>query len=103
MSDWRVRGKEHLHPQTISDEFRGCKNRSKLMHAKYGDDLYKENRSRKHRYVTFTGDKRFKRKALRSIKYPITPYPIESENTTLTTYEKPKVIKINTLEKFFNK
>jgi hypothetical protein len=102
-TDWKIKGKEHLHSQTIVDEFRGFKNRSKLMHAKYGDDLYLENRSRKHRYVTFTGDKRFKRKALRLIKYPITPYPIEGENTTLTTYEKPEVIKINTLEKYFNK
>jgi hypothetical protein len=105
--DWKVRGMEHLHTQTLIDEFRGFgrsyQDRTNLMRAKWGDKLYLERRSRKHRYVTFTGDKRFKRKALRSIKYPITPYPIESENTPLTTYENPDVIKINTLEEFFDK
>ena len=31
-------------------------------------------RSAKHRYVKFVGDKRWKRKAIRNLKYPVLPY-----------------------------
>ena len=30
-TDWKVKGKEHLHGQTIADEFRGVKNRAQAM------------------------------------------------------------------------
>ena len=39
-TDWKVKGMEHLHGQTVADEFRGQPNRSKLMKEKYGDDFY---------------------------------------------------------------
>lgn len=68
-TDWKVRGKEHLHGQTISDEFRGVKNRAQAMRDKYGDDFYLEPRPRKHRYIYVTGSKK-QRKHIRSkIKY----------------------------------
>ena len=54
-TDWKVRGLEHLHGQTIADEFRGVPNRSAAMREKYGSDFYLEPRSRKHRYVYFIG------------------------------------------------
>lgn len=73
--DWKIKGKEHLHGQTIADEFRGLKNRSKLMKEKYGDSFYLKERSRKHRYLFIVGDKRYKRSVMENLKYKIYEYP----------------------------
>ena len=74
-TDWKVKGKEHLHGQTIADEFRGTKNRAQAMRDKYGDDFYMAPRPRKHRYVFFTGSKTFKKNATKALKYKIEEYP----------------------------
>jgi hypothetical protein len=74
-TDWKVRGKEHLHGQTIADEFRGTPNRAAAMREKYGDDFYHAPRPRKHRYVIFIGSRKFKRDALAALRYKIEPYP----------------------------
>ena len=74
-TDWKVRGKEHLHGQTIADEFRGVKNRAAAMRAKYGDDFYLADRPRKHRYIALVGSRQFKKSALKAIRYPIYSYP----------------------------
>jgi len=74
-TDWKVRGMEHLHGQTIADEFRGQPNRAQAMREKYGDAFYLAPRSRKHRYVTFIGTRKFKKEAKQSLKYPVQPYP----------------------------
>lgn len=74
-TDWKIKGKEHLHGQTIADEFRGKPNRSSLMREKYGDDFYLSPRPRKHRYVYICGNKYFKSSVMKSLKYKIEPYP----------------------------
>ena len=74
-TDWRIRGKEHLHGQTVADEFRGVEDRAQAMRDKYGEDFYTTPRPRKHRYVTFVGTKAFKKSAKKALKYPIEPYP----------------------------
>ena len=74
-TDWKVRGKEHLHGQTIADEFRGCDNRAAMMRDKYGDDFYLKDRPRKHRYVTFIGSKSFRINAARALLYSVESYP----------------------------
>ncbi len=74
-TDWKVRGREHLHGQTIADEFRGVKNRVQAMRDKYGNDFYLSPRPRKHRYIFITGSRLYKRDVLSSIKYDITDYP----------------------------
>jgi hypothetical protein len=74
-TDWRVKGKEHLHGATIADESRGQKNRAEWMRNKYGNDFYLEERSRKHRYIYLCGDKRQKANMLKSLKYNQEPYP----------------------------
>lgn len=74
-TDWKVKGKEHLHGQTVADEFRGVKNRAQAMRDKYGDDFYLEPRSRKHRYIYIVGSRQYKRMVLQSLKYKILPYP----------------------------
>ena len=80
-TDWKLRGKEHLHGQTVADEFRGQKNRAALMREKYGDDFYLQPRSRKHRYIKITGSRKFKRCALNSLRYKEREYPKGEEMT----------------------
>lgn len=74
-TDWKVRGKEHLHGQTIADEFRGVKNRAQAMRDKYGDDFYLNPRPRKHRYIYVVGSKSYKNKVGAAIKYKQESYP----------------------------
>ena len=74
-TDWKVKGKEHLHGQTIADEFRGVKNRSVAMREKYGDDFYLQERSRKHRYIKTTGSKAFNNQFIKDLKYSIETFP----------------------------
>lgn len=68
-TDWKIKGKEHLHMITISDEFRGTENRSKAIREKYGDDFYTEPRPRKHRYIITVGSKSWRKGATKAIKY----------------------------------
>ena len=77
-TDWKVKGKEHLHGQTIADEFRGVKNRAAAMREKYGDDFYLAPRSRKHRYIFIVGGKSYKKKIKKVLKYKIMQYPKEN-------------------------
>lgn len=74
-TDWKVKGMEHKHGQTIADEFRGVKNRADAMREKYGDDFYLAPRPRKHRYIYITGSKSFRRFAARRISYTKEDYP----------------------------
>lgn len=73
-TDWKVKGKEHLHGQTIADEFRGVKNRAQAMRDKYGSDFYLKPRPRKHRYIFINGNKRYKKKVRLALKYKELPY-----------------------------
>jgi hypothetical protein len=72
-TDWKIKGMEHLHGQTIADISRGCEgSRADFMREKFGNDFYLQDRARKHRYIYVTG----KNKALKSqIRYQTEPYP----------------------------
>ena len=74
-TDWKVRGKEHMHGQTIADEFRGVKNRAAAMREKYGDDFYLSPRPRKHRYVYFIGSKKERKEMFAALRYKQEGYP----------------------------
>ncbi|MGL5735477.1 MAG: hypothetical protein ACRCYS_11475 [Beijerinckiaceae bacterium] len=74
-TDWKLKGAEHLHGQSVADEFRGFPNRAAAMKAKYGDAFYLAPRSRKHRYVYFCGSKKQKREMMAALRYKIEPYP----------------------------
>jgi len=74
-TDWKIKGKEHLHGQTIADEFRGCENRARAMRDKYGDDFYLLDRPRKHRYLFIVGDKNYKKEVMNNLKYSECSYP----------------------------
>ncbi len=74
-TDWRVKGLEHLHGQTIADEFRGVENRVAAMREKYGDDFYLQARPRKHRYIFINGSKSQKKNLYTDIRYQQESYP----------------------------
>ena len=74
-TDWAIKGKEHLHGQTVADEFRGVENRSKAMREKYGDAFYLKPRSRKHRYIYLHGHKSWKKNVRKLIRYPEQSFP----------------------------
>ena len=75
-TDWKVKGLEHLHGQTIADQVRGVDGRRvDAIKAKYGNRFYLRERSRKHRYVMLVGSKYQKRKMMEALRYPILPYP----------------------------
>ncbi len=80
-TDWKIKGKEHLHGQTIADEFRGVKNRAQAMRDKYGDDFYLKPRPRKHRYIYIVGSKKYKKAAKKALKYKIESYPRQALGT----------------------
>ena len=74
-TDWKIKGKEHLHGQTVADEFRGTKDRAAAMREKYGDSFYLKPRPRKHRYVYLVGSKSFKKRARQALRYKVEEYP----------------------------
>jgi hypothetical protein len=74
-TNWKIRGEEHLHGQTVADRTRGEKNRAATMRKEYGDAFYLEQRPRKHRYVYLHGDRRQKAAMRAALRYPVVPYP----------------------------
>ena len=77
-TDWKIKGLEHLHGQTIADMSRNVAHgisRSEYMRQKFGDDFYLEDRARKHRYIYITGNKYQKNKLINQITYKIEIYP----------------------------
>ena len=66
--EWAIKGKEHLHSKSISGTVEELK-------AKYGDDFYYRERSRKHRYIYFVGNKTHKKKLRKALMYDVQPYP----------------------------
>lgn len=74
-TDWKIRGREHLHGATVADESRGQENRAEWMREKYGEDFYLSERSRKHRYVFFCGTSNQRARMLSALKYVVEPYP----------------------------
>lgn len=74
-TDWKIKGMEHLHGATIADMSRGQPNRAEWMKKKFGDDFFLQDRSRKHRYIYFLGNKKQKKAMIDALKYKIEAYP----------------------------
>jgi len=73
---YKIKGRPDLHNITILDEFRGKGvNRAEALKDKYGDSLYTEPNSRKHRYIYIHGNQRFKKAVMLDLKYAIRKYP----------------------------
>jgi hypothetical protein len=79
-TDWKVRGMEHLHGQTVADISKsaagqGRGSRAQFMREKFGDDFYLEDRPRKHRYIYIVGNKHERKQLHGSLRYEVMPYP----------------------------
>jgi len=74
-SEWKVKGLEHLHSQTIADKFKGSESPSKAIREHYGDRFYLKDRPQKHRYIYVNGSKREKKRISKLIRYSAQEYP----------------------------
>ena len=68
--DWTIKGLEHKHSKTLSDGMTLVS-----IKEKYGDNFYYTERSRKHRYIYFHGNKNQKKIMQNLLKYSIESYP----------------------------
>jgi hypothetical protein len=69
--DPKVKGLEHQHHATYA---KGLTNAQVI--EKYGaENVYFEERSRKHRYVIFLGSKTERKNMAKALRYPVLPYP----------------------------
>jgi hypothetical protein len=80
--DYMVKGFEHLHPSSIlemigrREDLDKEVNRVEELKKKFGEEnVYMVERSQKHRYFFFLGDKKTVLEMKRKIKYPKMPYP----------------------------
>jgi hypothetical protein len=79
-TDWKIKGQEHLHGVTVADKMRNKEGRRvDAMREAYGDDFYLAPRSRKHRYITFIGNRKEKQTMRSALKYEVMPYPTRTE------------------------
>ena len=75
-TDWMVRGLEHMHSKTISDLVANkSKSRIEAIKEEFGDRFYYKERSRKHRYIYFIGNKTQKKAMREALRYQVLPYP----------------------------
>jgi len=88
-TDWKIKGLERLHGQTVADISRNeCadgQSRADYMRNRYGDDFYLLDRARKHRYIYFVGSKSQKKDMASALKYKKEPYPKGETLRYLTT------------------
>lgn len=80
-TDYKIKGLEHLHTQTIIDKFRDSSNRIQAIKEFYGDKFYVVDRPRKHRYIYITGSKTEKKQLKKQLKYNIEKYPKNEPNS----------------------
>ena len=74
-SDLAIKGLD-LHPASITDKFRGQKNRVEKIKKMFGEEnIYREDRAQKYRYVVFNANKRRKKELMKKLTYSILPYP----------------------------
>jgi len=75
IKDIRIKGLD-LHPASITDKYRGHKNRTEKLKSEYGEDnIYYEDRSQKYRYVFFNANKKRKKELLKKLTFTIEGYP----------------------------
>lgn len=74
-TDWKIKGMEHLHASTVVAMGLGQADRLSWIKAKFGDDFYISERSRKHRYVYFVGTRKQKKELMGCLMYKQEPYP----------------------------
>lgn len=92
-TDWKIKGMEHLHGQTIADMSKPAvgteQSRVDFMREKFGDDFYLKDRPQKHRYIFVCAKQPQKSKLESQIKYKQEPYP-KGESKTYGITHKPQ-------------
>lgn len=79
-NEWAIRGMEHMHTKAISNTVRHLgKPPLEALKEIHGDNFYYRERSQKHRYVFFVGNKTDKKRMKKALKYPVVPYPKEAK------------------------
>tara|TARA_R100001510_G_C7611414_1_gene174821 strand:+ start:248 stop:940 length:693 start_codon:yes stop_codon:yes gene_type:complete len=75
--DYKLKGVNNLHSQSLLDREGRHMKKGKVaeMRLKYGDDLYTQDRPRKHRYFYFVGNKKEKAHMKENLQYKVEPYP----------------------------
>ena len=90
VKEYKVRGEEGMHSQTLFDKSKGKSDRVGYLKSIYGDKLYMDYRPRKHRYFYFKGNKIEKKKMLSELTFKIEPYP-KGDNTRYDSSYEPTI------------
>jgi hypothetical protein len=90
VKEYKVRGQEDMHSQTLFDKSKGKPYRVAYLKELYGDKLYMDYRPRKHRYFYFKGNKFEIKKMKEQLKFEIEPYP-KGENKRYDSSYKPTI------------
>ena len=94
VKEYKVRGEEDMHSQTLFDKSKGKENRVAYLKELYGDRLYMDYRDRKHRYFYFVGNKKDKKKMMNELPYEIQPYPKGENKRYDASYQPITQIKL---------
>ena len=87
--DYGLKSNPKAHNKGITNTVPKGKDRIKKLKEMYGDDLVIKQRSQKHRYVFFVGDKTQKKKMQKDLRYKVMPYPKESCVKTSGAVDSP--------------
>ena len=90
VKEYKVRGQESMHAQTLFDKSKGKADRVGYLKELYGDDLYMDYRPRKHRYFYFKGTNSELKEMKKQLKFKIEPYP-KGENKRYDASYKPNI------------
>lgn len=83
--DPKVKGMETQHHSTYANRMT-----NKQVEEKFGkDNVYYEERSRKHRYVYFNANRKRRKELRNKLRYKVLPYPKKNENVVYKGANKP--------------
>ena len=75
-TEWAIKGLEHMHTKAISNKVAdSSKPPLEALKEMYGDRFYYRDRSQKHRYIFFVGNKSQKKEMTKALKYQVFNYP----------------------------
>lgn len=72
---WKIKGINNKHSRHLFDKYGGINEAKKIL----GDNLIKEERPRKYRYIYFNCNKKRKKELLNKLRYKQLPYPKKEE------------------------
>jgi hypothetical protein len=90
VKEYKVKGQEDMHSQTLFDKSKGKKDRVAYLKMLYGDKLYMDYRPRKHRYFYFKGNKYEIKQMHKELKFEVEPYP-KGENIRYDASYEPSI------------